>query len=72
MIIEAGDLGVIVDTGLNRPGDPLQRLEAGQWRDFEQDGELVRWPVKLETLPPGQYRVSGTDLFTYTVRHGRN
>ncbi|MGK2926484.1 MAG: hypothetical protein ACSLE2_12785 [Lysobacterales bacterium] len=52
MIIEAGDIGVIVDTGTNAPGVPLQRLEAGEWRDFEQDGEPVRWPVKIDTLPP--------------------
>ena len=50
MIIQAGDLGIELDTGTNRPGSVLQRYEARQWRDNQRDGKPVRWPVKLERL----------------------
>ena len=56
MILQAGDLGIEIDTGLNRPGT-LQRLEDGRWVDYLKDGEPVRWPVKVEDLKPGRYRV---------------
>jgi hypothetical protein len=56
MIIQAGDLGVEIDTGLNRPGY-LQRLENGEWRDYVRDGKPVLWPVKVEELEAGWYRV---------------
>jgi hypothetical protein len=56
MIIQAGDLAVEVDTGTNQPG-VIQRLEGGQWRDYLRDGKPVRWPVEVERLEPGRYRV---------------
>jgi len=41
MILQAGDLGLVLDTGLNRPGI-LQRFEDGDWRDLDRDGKPVR------------------------------
>jgi len=38
MIIQAGDLGVEIDTGTNQPGAILQRYEDGQWQDYVVDG----------------------------------
>lgn len=58
MVILAGNLGVQVDTGNNSPDGVLQRLEAGQWTDCELDGKPVTWPVQLEQLKPGQYRLA--------------
>jgi hypothetical protein len=57
MSIQAGDLGVEIDTGLNRPGAIVQRLDGEEWRDYLQDGKPVVWPVKEEELEPGRYRV---------------
>jgi hypothetical protein len=34
MIIQAGDLAVELDTGTNTPGEILQRLESGEWKDY--------------------------------------
>ena len=57
MIPSAGDRGILLDTGTNKPGK-LQRLENGQWVDYVKNGEPVHWPVKEDELEPGQYRVS--------------
>jgi hypothetical protein len=59
MIIQAGDLPVEVDTGINKPG-ALQRYQEGQWRDYLRDGKPVRWPVALERLESGRYRVKSS------------
>jgi hypothetical protein len=56
MIIQAGDLGVAVDTGSNTPG-VLQRLVADRWIDYRVNGQPVQWPVRLEQLEPGRYRL---------------
>jgi hypothetical protein len=40
MFLEAGDLAVWVDTGLNQPGDVLQRFEDGEFRDHIPKGEV--------------------------------
>ena len=58
MVILAGNLGVQVDTGNNAPGAVLQRQEGGRWTDYEIDGKPVSWPVELERLQPGQYRLA--------------
>ena len=58
MVILAGNLGVQVDTGNNTPGAVLQRREAGQWTECKIDGKPVFWPVQLECLQPGQYRLA--------------
>ena len=57
MVILAGNLGVQIDTGTNAPGAVLQRLEGGRWTDCEIDDKPVSWPVQLERLQPGQYRL---------------
>jgi hypothetical protein len=55
VILSAGDLGVGIDTGDNGPG-PIQRLD-DDWSDYLKDGQPGTWPVKLEQLEPGKYRV---------------
>jgi hypothetical protein len=57
MVIQAGDLAVEIDTGTNIPGT-LQRHEDGEWRDYVRDGKPGRWPLKLEQLEPGRYRLN--------------
>lgn len=57
MMYQAGDQQILYDSGRNNPGDILQRKEAGGWVDFEVDGEVVRAPVDLYSLPPGSYRL---------------
>lgn len=57
MIIQAGDLGVELDTGTNSPGAILQRWD-GEWRDYLVNGETVTEPIELESLSPGKYRLS--------------
>ena len=59
MIIQAGDLGVELDTGTNAPGAILQCLDNGEWRDYLVDGKLVTRTIELESLPPGRYRLTG-------------
>jgi hypothetical protein len=56
VIIQAGDLAVEIDTGDNQPG-VIQRHEDGQWIDYLVDGKQAIWPVGLEELPAGRYRV---------------
>jgi len=57
LIIQAGDLGVELDTGNNQPGALLQRHENGRWQDYMVDGQPVTSPVDIEQLPPGRYRL---------------
>ena len=57
MIYSAGDLGIEIDFGTDRPGAILQRKEKGYWHDYLVDGKPVVNPVDVESLPPGIYRV---------------
>ena len=57
MICSAGDLGVEIDFGSNKPGAILQRKENGGWHDYLVDGEPVTNPFDEETLVPGWYRL---------------
>ena len=57
MIYSAGDLGVEIDFGPDKPGAILQRKEKGNWRDYLIDGEPVVNPVDVEMPPPGRYRL---------------
>ena len=57
MIVQAGDIGVQIDTGLNQPGGILHRLEGAEWKPVLKEGRIVRWPVNLESLRPGRYMV---------------
>ncbi len=56
-IYSAGDLGVVIDFGPDKPGAILQRKEKGYWHDYLVDGELVTNPFDVETLPPSRYRL---------------
>ena len=58
MILQAGNLGIELDTGTNAPGQILQRLEGGEWKPYLMDGKPLTWPVDYTTLPPGKYRVA--------------
>jgi hypothetical protein len=57
MVIQSGDLGIEPDTGSNRPGQILQRLEPDGWRDYPFEGE-VSYLMDLSQLPPGRYRLT--------------
>ena len=57
MIIQAGDLSIQIDTGTNQPGAIVQRLVNGVWQDYLKDDQPVTWPVALEQLAPGRYRL---------------
>ena len=57
MIWSAGDLGIEIDFGNDKPGAILQRKEKGYWQDYLVDGELVVNPFDEEKLPPGYYRL---------------
>ena len=56
MIYSAGDLGVQIDLGPDKPGMVLQRREPDGWREYRPDGEWVLSPVDIEALKPGYYR----------------
>jgi hypothetical protein len=59
MINQAGDLAVEIDTGTNESGAVVQRLEGSKWQNYLQDGEaVVTWPIALDRLEPGRYRVN--------------
>jgi len=53
MIYSAGDLGIEIDFGTDKPGAILQHNEKGHWRDYLIDGEPVVNPFDVELLPPG-------------------
>jgi hypothetical protein len=57
MILQAGDLGILIDFGDNLPGSVLQRKEGGKWRDYEVDRRTVTAPIDVNSLPPGEYRL---------------
>jgi hypothetical protein len=57
MIYSAGDLGIEIDFGPDKPGAILQRKEKGYLHDYLVDGEPVVNPVDVEMLPPGFYRL---------------
>jgi hypothetical protein len=61
MIYQLGDLGIVLDAGPNNPGDVLQRKESNEWLDFAPNGKVVRAPVDVRTLPPGEYRLVSED-----------
>ena len=51
--------GVIyIDLGRDEPGMVLQRREGRDgWVDYLVDGKAVISPIKIDTLPPGNYRL---------------
>lgn len=56
MILHAGELGVTLDTGNNRPDCKLQYRTQQGWQDYMEDGELKLGPVDIASLEPGEYR----------------
>lgn len=57
MIWSAGDLGIEINFGSDKPGAILQRKDKGYWRDYLVDGKPVVNPFDVESLPPGFYRL---------------
>ena len=57
MIWSAGDLGIEIDFGPDKPGAILQRKEKGDYRDYLVAGEPVANPFDVEALVPGWYRL---------------
>lgn len=45
------------DLGKDEPGMVLQRRERDGWVDYVVDGEPVIAPIKIDSLPPGKYRL---------------
>lgn len=46
------------DLGKDEPGMTLQReVERNQWIDYKVDGEVVKSPIDIDTLPAGKYRL---------------
>ena len=48
---------IYIDLGEDEPGMILQRREGREWRDCEVDGKPVIAPIKIDSLPPGVYRL---------------
>ncbi len=57
MIWSAGDLGIEIDYGSDKPGAILQHKDKGYWHDYLVDGKPVVNPFDVETLPPGYFRL---------------
>ena len=57
MIWSAGDLGIEIDFGNDKPGAILQRKEKDGYHDYLVDGKPVVNPFDVESLPPGWYRL---------------
>ena len=61
MIVAGTYPPIDIDFGKDEPGMTLQReyREGGNlvWRDVVSDGETVKSPVDIETLPWGIYRL---------------
>jgi hypothetical protein len=64
MILSAGDLGIEINFGPNKPGAILQRKDKGHWRDYLVDGKPIVNPFNVESLPPGFYRLVETPITT--------
>ena len=57
--LSAGDLGLEIDFGRDKPGDVLQRWDYEQdaWQDVRADRKLITYPFDYATLTPGRYRL---------------
>jgi len=58
VIWSAGDLGIEIDFGNDKPGAILQRKEKVYWHDYLVYGEPVTNPFDVEMLQPRQYRLT--------------
>ena len=57
MIVQAVDIGVMLDTGSNKPDSTLQRKGPDGWHYYRPGGKPMGEPEKLDDLPPGEYRL---------------
>jgi hypothetical protein len=56
-MFQAGDLGLTIDFGINRPGSIHQRKTNRVWQDYMVEGEPLIYPFDVNQLPPGEYRL---------------
>lgn len=54
MIVAGTGPFIHIDLGKDEPGMILQCRE---WRDFQIEGEPVKAPIDIDSLPPGVYRL---------------
>jgi hypothetical protein len=62
MITESTSPFLYIDRGKGEPGMILQRRKDREgrylvWRDYKVDGETVKAPIDIDSLPPGVYRL---------------
>jgi len=61
MIVAGTSPLIWMDLGKDEPGMVLQRRyrEGGKyaWNDYQVDGQTVTAPIKIESLPSGNYRL---------------
>ena len=61
MIVSGTYPPIYIDLGKDEPGMILQYSDVEKgcvvWRDYMVNGETVKSPVDIETLPPGKYRL---------------
>ena len=61
MIVAGTSPLIWIDLGKDEPGMVLQLREREGgiyiWRDYMVDGKAVISPIKIDTLPPGKYRL---------------
>jgi len=61
MIVAGTGPLVYIDFGKDEPGMTLQRGDRKGgiyvWNDYLVDGQTVTAPIKIESLPPGNYRL---------------
>ena len=62
MVIQSGEYGVTLDTGVNRIDSKLQHLTAEGWQDYLESGEPKLGPIDISTLPAGKYRYVSPDV----------
>lgn len=58
MIVASGHTGVNIDLGREESGMVLQKRERRfDWGSYLIDGTPVTWPIDIDTLPSGEYRL---------------
>lgn len=57
MIIQAVDKFVTLDTGMNNPDAIIQRKGPKGWSNYMPHGVPMGEPKKIDSLPPGEYRL---------------
>ena len=61
MIVAGTGPLIYIDLGKDEPGMTLQRRDRDGrglvWRDYLVDDKPVTAPIKIDSLPPGEYRL---------------